>query len=138
MDQPIDAWRRSTFTDQELNTPDTTGPLDDPDYDRISNVAEYAFHLDPRTSSTDALPVPMIDANDFLTLEYKRVKSALDISYTPEISTDLVNWNSGPAFLEETRADDPANAGLEISTVRALVPASGAEKQFLRIRLDLQ
>ena len=57
-----------------------------------------------------------------------------DLTYAPQQSTDLAGWNEGAAHLVEHSAIDQGD-GTYLVTVRSLTPVSGAEKQFLRIRV---
>ena len=68
-----------------------------------------------------------------LTLTYQRLRTAAEIAYRVEVSSDLLTWDYGSAFVEESMQLD----GLTI-TARDLAPA-GSSKRFIRLQvLELQ
>jgi hypothetical protein len=131
-DLPFDGWRFNHFTAAELNDPTVSGPAADPDHDGVPNLLEYALNLDPKTPDAAGLPAAGL-VNGALTLTYTRVKSATDITYVPEVSTDLVTWNSGSSYTAEIQVTD-LGATLTV-VVASLLPLSSSPAQFMRLRV---
>jgi uncharacterized delta-60 repeat protein len=106
--------------------PDRDGPLDDADFDGISNLLEYALGLEPMESDPGALPQPVLE-NGVLKYTYVRVRS--DIIYTVETTENLTSWTA-------TGVDQgtPAPDG----TTTASVPyAPGSKYLHLKVELGL-
>jgi len=131
-DKPFDGWRYNHFTSSELNVSMTSGPNADPDGDGISNLMEYALNLDPKVPGSSGLPVAAVE-NGMLTLSYTQVKAATDISYIPEISTDLVTWNQGSGYLSMLQTTGSGTT--QTVKVGSLISPSTAPKQFIRLRV---
>ena len=55
------------------------------------------------------------------------------IEYIPEVSTDLVNWLSGPEYLEE--AGDPVDNGDGSENATLRTRNLGSAAQFFRVRI---
>jgi len=112
---PWEYWRSVNFTSGELTDTNISGTTADPDGDRIPNLLEYALGTNPKSvNSWLALMQPRVEAGYFK-ITFTRVKSAVDVVLTAEVSSDLAIWNSGPAYLETTMVD---NGSTETVTVR--------------------
>jgi len=98
----------------------------------VTNLLEYALGLNPNVAAVSGLPA-VGQTNGFLTLTYTRVNSATDISYLPEVSGDLVNWNGGPGFVSQTVP--ASNSILQTIQARDLVPMGGATNRFIRLHI---
>ena len=125
--------RRSfaAFQDQQ-GMPDAD-PAADPSQTGVSNLAAYAFGLNPAAPERSQLPSADVH-NGSLQISYPRWKDAADLQYVVEVSGDLQTWNSGTDYTEEvsvTPIDDTREQVLE----RDLIPASNALRRFIRIRL---
>lgn len=132
-DQPIDAWRFSHFNAAELGNPAISGDLADGDRDGIPNVVEYALNLDPKAVDVNALPTAYVNAGGFPTLTYTATASATDINYIVEISTDLVTWNSGPAYIGGSQfVEGGASTTVTVSSPNTL---TAQPRQFMRLRV---
>lgn len=76
-----------------------------------------------------------------MALSYTQVKNAPDITYIPEISTDLVTWNSrtngsGTLLLPSLSTSQTTDNGTTLSvTVQSLLPQSANPRQFIRLRV---
>ncbi len=113
--------------------------LDD-DGDEIVVFLEYAFGGNPNVAEiTDILPTAQVEPvdvsgviDDYLTIRFNRVIGADDLTYTPEVSTDLAVWNSGPAFLVEVDSPVYNPKGTETVTFRTLMPVVGDDRRFIR------
>jgi dienelactone hydrolase len=133
------AWEQARELDPRLNTGDD-GAAGDPGGDGVGNLVEFAANLAPGSGtglSVVAQEVHSADGATYLTYTYRRRTDAPWLSYTVEVSTDLMAWNSGADFSE--LAADPAPTGdgvTETVTVRVL-PAlnSGSDRRFVRLQI---
>jgi hypothetical protein len=74
-----------------------TGPLDDPDQDGIPNLLEYALSLNPTNRDGQGLPQPQIlvtNGQQYLTYTFNRPKSAGDLQYVIETSSQIAPWHN--------------------------------------------
>ena len=133
-DKPMDAWRFSKFTTAELTDPLLSGDLADFEKDGIVNLHEYALGLAPKTSDTGGLPTVSILPGGALALAFTHVKSATDITYTVEVSNDLITWNSGPTYTAVTGTAD--HGATETVTVGSLLAPDTPPRQFMRLRMS--
>jgi len=130
------AWQAEHFDAEELADLEISGPEANPAGDGIPNLLKYALGLDPHVSSRDALPVSEI-AEGELILVYTRPAGIEDVTYTVEVSDDLVNWVSGEEHVEVTVVGNTEDQ-TETVTVRAIGYPGANEKGFLRLKVDSQ
>ncbi len=130
-DRPIDAWRLANFTTAELANPSISGDLADPDHDGLANLMEYALGLPPKTANANPF-MPSVH-NGYLTITYTKSKSATDVTLTTDWSTDLVSWQSGPTYVQQTSLVD--QGATQLITVQATTPVSPGHGGFLRLRV---
>lgn len=118
---PIDGWRRQHFTTEDLEnaTKEATlwGDSADPDRDGNSNWKEYAFGGNPLDPSDANLHVSInisIDAfgDPILQGTYRKRTNDPSLSYTEEVSVDLIQWNSGPTHTT-TLSTSPVDVGID-------------------------
>ena len=136
------AWQRLYFTPAEIGNPATTGPLADFDGDGIGNQLEFALNLDPSFNqrvtllpNTGLRGLPLIGVEtDHLTLEFVRRTSAsgAGLSYTPQFSSDLINWQN---LGSETVV--PINPRWERVKIVDPMTTNSATKRFARVRCEL-
>lgn len=129
-DQPVDAWRLANFTGTELTNSAISGDLADPDGDHYSNLTEYALGLPPKDGTPTNAPAIAIEGEYFV-LTYTRSKSATDVSLTLEQSSDLVNWHSGPGYIEQMSVVD--EGAVQRIKARLAPPVNDAGNSFLRL-----
>ena len=103
-------------------------PLSDYDGDGVTNLGEYGHGLDPLTADA-AGAFDVGREGTFLTLTYRRVFRATDISYVVETSEDLLTW--APADVEEESIDDDDI----VEVVKAKIEIGTATALFARLRL---
>ena len=99
-------------------------------------MMKYALNLDPHVSGTSGLPFTQlvaVDSQQYLALTFTRVKGATDINYTVEVSGDLHNWYSGPAYTAFVGLVDQRDT--ETVTWRDNVPMDSAYARFIRLRI---
>lgn len=140
------AWQRLYFTPAQITEPVLTGPLADFDGDGISNLLEFALNLDPTFNEIPAmqadtglcglpaLALATVDGNTRLTLEFVRrtSTSGAELTYTPQFSSDLIDWQSGGI---ETVT--PINPRWERVKVVDLLTTLEAPKRFARLCVTL-
>jgi hypothetical protein len=125
-------WQSASFG--ELAGQPGTAPLDDFDGDGIPNLLEYAFGGDPLipgTAPTPNLETLEIDGATYLTLSVTKNPDASDMSYAVEISSNLIDWNTG-ADHTVTVTEDETHI-----VVRDAHPQTATQRRFLRLRVDL-
>lgn len=124
---PYKTWALS----KGLNPLADGAPGFDKDNDGATNLEEYAFFTDP--NSGDSLPslVTVAGASN-VSLTYLRANAATDVTYLPEVSTDLENWTS--VGLTDLPTGPPSVDATEyvITAVKAPDPA-----KYLRVRATL-
>jgi Carbohydrate binding domain len=136
----FDLWRARYFSSAELADPTISGETATPDGDRIANLWKYYLGLPGHTlAPADRLPqagLLSIGDQKFLSMTCLRDKLANDVSCVGQISSNLVNWLSGPAYTasEETPDIDP----LQRLTVRDLAPAGTLPARYLRLSIQRQ
>ncbi len=127
-------WGSEYFSPSELQNPLISGQLADPDGDGISNELEYALHLNPRSADASGLPtsgtLPSTGMGPYVTLTYRRLIGATDLTYTVQESTTLATtWGSATVASEDILGGDTT-----FQIVRARVLQGGAKK-FLRLKV---
>lgn len=113
----------------------------DDDGDGLPLLLEYALNERPDNTSTAALPTVSteLDVGDglaYLHFHYLRRNDAPQLSYTVEVSSDLVEWKSGPAFTQEIAATSTGDGVTDLVTARILPELStGNPRSFVRLRV---
>jgi hypothetical protein len=125
------AWQTNYFTAAQLSDPTISGPNADPYGSGIKNLLAYALQLNPATAKPSDQPHSVL-SNGHLTLTYFAPSSITDITYIVEVSSDLVNWNSGQGYTQVTST--VSSAGGNTVTVQDLVTTSSV-KHFMRLRV---
>ena len=136
---PFQVWQYNNFTSAELSNSVISGDTADPDGDSIPNLMEYALNLTPTNANTSGLPVATVQnvsTTNYLALTYTRVLSATDISYTVEVSGDLLIWSSGPGFTVAVGAPIDNGDGTQTVTVRDTIPVDSATQRFIRLHIN--
>jgi hypothetical protein len=131
-------WRLRYFNAEELTDPATSGAAARPEGDGVANLLKYYFGLPGKTPAPgDRLPsgtLISVNGQRYLAMTFFHDKLANDVDCVAEVSSDLVNWVSGPTW---TKVEQSADLGaLEQITVRDLTPAAGAQQRFMRLRFQ--
>ena len=127
----LDAWRSRTFTESELAADSISGSLANPTGDGLSNLLKYAFNLDPRKNDGPSAMTAtgQVEGNDrILTLSHRKNHFAADLTYTYEVSFDLVSWTPLDAPDLEVVPLDPTTDRVTVSVV------STAPAFYLRVK----
>jgi hypothetical protein len=125
------SWLSEYFTAAQLADPTISGPTADPYGSGVPNLLAYALQLNPATARPTDVPSPVI-SNGHLTVTYLVPSSITDITYIVEVSSDLVNWNSGTGYTDVV-SSIPGPTGTTI-TVQDTLPAA-TQKHFMRLRV---
>ena len=123
-------WSAQFFSPAELADPLASGADADASGDGVSNLIKYALGLDPTTRTQDGLPAVGMDGG-FLTLSFRRLQKAVDLTLVVEVSTDLGDWQ--PAATK-TMSNDHGD-GTETVTFRANSPITNESRQFMRLKV---
>lgn len=127
------AWQEDHFSSADLDDEDVSGPLANPTGDGIANIIKYAFGLDPREPARGELPrSEVIEGELHLTFPWRN--NADDLSFTVQLSEDLVEWVSGPDEVE-TVSVEQLQEGFEHVTVRSL--RQHDSRAFIRVLVEL-
>jgi len=118
----------------------------DPNQNGVSNLLEYGLDLNPLSTTPPTLPVVGWDAitpdGPWLTFTYRRNKSAMDLTYVVQTSTDLVNWSSiipnQTSLISEVANSNPDGDGTS-ELLRMRIKTSPTElKRFVRLSVSRQ
>ncbi len=134
MDRPLNAWRRANFTTAELANPQISGDNADPDGDGLPNLVEYAMGFPPKVPNANPLNPQIINGN--FTVTYSRAKAATDVTATLYSSTDLVTWQSGPAYFQQLNVVDQVTN--QLVTVQTSTAVNAATNTFVRLGVTKQ
>jgi glycerophosphoryl diester phosphodiesterase len=131
-------WDRQQFQ-QQVQDANISGPTADPDADGIPNLVEYALNSDPLdvnsrgSLSVNLIAGPTLNAR-YLSITAVLLASATDIDVSAEVSNDLVNWFSGPAYTEII--SDATADGLRTMTWRDLAEIDSFSPRFIRLKVS--
>ena len=92
------------------------------------------MQLNPQTAQTTDEPTPVLN-NGHLVMTYFVPSSITDINYVPQVSTDLVTWNSGSSYVQVISS--VAGPGGTTITVQDNLPAN-ATSRFMRLNVSQQ
>lgn len=95
-------WQTAYFTAEELRLPALTGADGIRSADGLTNLMKYALGLAPQVPATAAeLPTTRTTATNW-EFTYQRPADTADLTYTVEISTDLLTWTTSGVTHEKT------------------------------------
>ena len=127
-------WKQARFSPAEQADEAVSGPLADPEGDRLANLAEYVMNLDPRGVDAEPTSSSLIAENgtNYICLTYPRVIGLSDATTTAEESSDLQAWSAAVA---EEISVTPSGA-VELVTLKIQPPPTGFA-QFARLLFSL-
>jgi hypothetical protein len=122
------AWQQANFTAGELLDVNLSGPNAIYGLDGYPNLVKYALGLDPKVNATSGVPFLGVPGSDWV-YTYTRPASVGDVTYTVEISTDLITWTAVGVIHEYVST----NSGTD--TWRARYPLTSAANVFFRLKV---
>lgn len=122
-------WRKLHLENEALD-----GPNDSPMGDGIPNVMKFAFGMDPRgKTKRPETPVEQVQIGNETYLKMRIAREGVSLAQMRvEVSSDLVNWHHGPAFVEVVSD----NAHEWVVRDRTPFSATGG-RRFMRLMVDL-
>jgi phosphodiesterase/alkaline phosphatase D-like protein len=108
-------------------------PTAKPFSDGLTNLVRYAMNLGPSPTNTQlpSIATAILAGTNYLTLQYRELKSLPGYEMVAESSTDLINWTAVPPANIIQLADDDANTARYEATVA--IPSQGAV--YLRVEV---
>ena len=142
---PYAAWRGEEFGPEAENDL-VSGESADPDGDRISNLLEFAFQLDPQLpSSESSLLHPAwvsIGEEDYFAIEFQRRSPPTGLLYRIGVSDDLTMWSPGTVYSD---AEPPTTTALTtdaseggLTRTRLNLPSSSLDRGFMRLEVEYE
>jgi uncharacterized repeat protein (TIGR03803 family) len=134
----LSGWRDNWFTPAQLADPATCGDNATPANDGVPNLLKYAFNVNPLACGLNAMPVSSlstINGLDYLTMTYTQNIFATDITYIPEVSSDLQNWEYGPVFILSLGIVPNPDGQTETVTVQDLMPSPPGVPRFIHLKV---
>ena len=134
----FELWRARYFSATELTNSALSGEAATPDGDHVANLWKYYLGLPGRTPvSSDHLPQGALvqrTNRQFLAMTFQRDTLATDVMCQGQVSGDLLDWLTGPAYTLEEPAIDLGN--LEAVTVRDRLPVGNNPSRYLRLGIQ--
>ncbi|MDO8541530.1 MAG: glycoside hydrolase family 9 protein [Opitutaceae bacterium] len=87
------SWKLGKFTSAELSDATKSGPDAVYGLDGVTNRTKYALGLEPNVNSESGLPQLSVAGAEFV-YTYNRLAVCPDVTYTVQVSTDLVTWTT--------------------------------------------
>ena len=118
--------------------PNASDPNADPDNDGLVNRLEYAFNQNPAVTGaapvTGAVQTLNVGGQNgrYLTITFIKRIDSLDLSYTPEFSSNLASWIPATELVSSTPG--PGSTVTEIW--RSSDPVTTAQRFFVRVRIQ--
>jgi uncharacterized repeat protein (TIGR03803 family) len=132
------SWASGVFGPAQLILPAISADTASPAGDGVPNLLKYAFGIAPFANGAAALPrlgTVTLSGTTYPTLTYYQNILASDLTYTPQVSSDLQTWTSGSAVilpLSYTLDSDGITATV---TVQGATPLTSRTHQFLRLKV---
>ncbi len=136
---PYHLWQQQNFSSAQLTNAAVSGDTASPAGDGIPNLMKYAFNLKPFVPGAAGLPVAglqTVGGTNYLSITFNRVLFATDVSYTVQVSGDLITWNSGPVYTAPAGTPIDNGDGTETVTVQDIVPVTAAGARFIRVQIN--
>ena len=134
---PFQTWSASMFG-ADATVPSVGGETADPSSNGTPNLLEYAFGGNPLQTGTGPLPAvtTMIgsDGKEHLSITFNELTNTPSLSYTVQVSSDLVTWNSGSTYTTVV-SQTPDGTSLTRVTVTDNMALSSTGRRFIRIQV---
>lgn len=72
---------------------------------------------------------------DYLFATFPFRRNETNLSYTPEVSTDLTTWSSAPALIDHVLPDTTLDAFFDEAAWQTLTDLAAAPSRFVRLRI---
>jgi alpha-tubulin suppressor-like RCC1 family protein len=109
----------------DLDQPSISAPEADPDSDRLPNIVEYAFGLDPLVPDLSS-PLKFLWTAASLQISYSLDPSATDIACVLQVSNDLETWTTLP---------NPIGQDESAAARSATVSTGSSDRLFFRLQV---
>ena len=141
-DTPFETWQKDNFTEAERADALLSGPMADPDGDRLANLLEHVFGTDPRDrSSSKGITTSYAEGDGQVALQVEVVvQSQEGIRYRLEVSPDLVSWfyngdGTGKTYVSDASTQPSASGERLVWTVNP--PDDGSNPYYSRFVAQL-
>ena len=139
---PYEVWLKEAFTEAERADALISGPMADPDGDRLANLLEHVFGTDPRNqSSSTGIVASYAETAGQGTFQVEAIiESQEGIRYRLEVSPDLESWfyngdGTGATYVSEPAVQPSASGQLLVWTVNP--PVDGSNPWYSRFVAEL-
>jgi hypothetical protein len=133
-----DTWKSAHGLDPNSVSTDNSA-AGDPDHDGVPNILEYAFNTDPQTFNlipgSTSVQINPSDSLPYLQLIYSRRIGVLDLTYTVEVSDDLINWSSPSGSVTQLNVAPNGDGITESVTVRINYPLNSTPQKFAHVKV---
>lgn len=131
------AWATANFSASQQTNQAISGEFADPYNDGYPNWVKFAAGIAPNAAPTVTGGLwPATGSPLYPTVTYSENPAATGVQFTVEVSTNLVNWSSGPSVT--TLVDVTTNGqGDEVVRERSDTPIESATAQYLRVTVTL-
>ena len=130
---PFELWRISKHNPTQLSNTLLSGPYADTDNDGIQHLMEYALDLNPlatdRLSHKISTDLVTFNNNQYHRIHIHKNPAATDLTYTVEVSPDMVSWSALPTLVE-------INTTTQL-VVRDTLPTINNRMRFIRLHIKL-
>ena len=123
----------------QFTPPGQQGSTDDPDGDGIANLAEFAYGTHPNDVGSTHAPFGVLVSplgNQHYAIRWQRSPSAVGLTTTVEISSNLVDWHFGPGHTEPVGVTANGD-GTETITVRDASLPDAEPRRYFRLRFEV-
>jgi fibronectin type 3 domain-containing protein len=127
------AYQQQYFTASQISNASISGASGDANGDGVSNLMAAALGLSPWAPAGSSLPV-LGTSGGHLTLTFTRLKLPTAWTITVQVSSDLVNWQSGPSYTTQTSVTS-VNANVEQATYQDNTLLTGNAARFMRLKV---
>lgn len=137
---PYEDWRAAYFTPDQIANLGISGEGADYSGDGIPNLVKYAFNLNPLVVNHATLPSAFIEpvaSAHFLDIQFVQRNAPAAVSYTPQVSTNLLSWNSDPSQFLQVGTSASSN-NVAMVTLRLLGSVEDSPGRFVRIAIQKQ
>jgi hypothetical protein len=121
-------WQRSYFTGTQIPNPSISGPTASPAGDGMSNLLKYGLGLNPMIPAAASSGGSVVQTSGAYVFTYQRPASRADITYSVQVSTDLVKWSTSGVTLNQVGFGDP-------QAWQAVYAPGNAPSMFFRLNI---